>query len=1023
MTEREKKNPDKHRRSLGKKNLPDNKNEDLADNKHSENKISDNLRQRDFPIVGIGASAGGLEAFESFFSGMPTDMEPGMAFILVQHLAPDHKSMLTDLIKRYTRMPVFEVEDGMSVRPNCVYIIPPNNDMAFINGSLQLFKPEEPRGLRLPIDFLFRSLAQDQHERSIGIVLSGTGSDGTLGIRAIKKEGGMVMAQTPSSTSYNGMPNSAIETGLVDHELLPSEMPATLISYAAQIFGEPSLRPEAAQRVKKNESAVNKIFIILRSHTGQDFSLYKPTTIHRRIERRMAILRIERIDSYVKYLEKNPNEVEALFKDLLIGVTSFFRDPEAFKVLEGQIIPNLITKKQNGGDIRIWSAGCSTGEEAYSLAILLMEHLEKIKQNRKIQIFATDIDSQAIVTARAGVYPSTIASDVSPERLDRFFTAEANGSSYRINKSVRDMLVFSEQNAIKDPPFSRLDLISCRNLMIYMGVDLQKRLISIFHYALNPGGSLFLGTSETVGEFNNLFEPIDRKMKIYRRKEGFHLSQRAMFGHFVPSMTQNETAPQRIASKTIFQNKLPLREITEKTLLEHASLIGVLVNGHGDILYLHGRTGLYLELPPGEPGINNILKMAKTGLRSELGIAINKAEKTKEVVRHPGIRIKTNGDNTTVNLTVRPILTDTDKALDAPLFLVILEEIRSDIADQTQKALTQNSSEANYQTPDIDMRIAALKQELRTKEEYLQAANEELETSNEELKSFSEEMQSVNEELQSTNEELETSREELQSVNEEMSTINAELQAKVAALSQTNNDMNNLLAGTGIATIFVDTKLKILRFTPTATRIINLITSDMGRPVAHIASNLIGYGAMVEDAKSVLDNLIPKEKEVQSTEGSWFTMRIQPYRTIENVIEGVVLTFVDITEKKKVQETLKESEFRFRQLVESIPQLVWTCTPDGSCDYLSPQWIKFTGVPESKQLGLGWLDQVHPDDRESVIIGWDKALKEGSNYETVFRIRHHSGEYQWFDTRASALLNDKGIILKWFGINMKKALQ
>ncbi|MBI5410555.1 MAG: chemotaxis protein CheR, partial [Nitrospirae bacterium] len=448
-----------------------------------------------FPIVGIGASAGGLAAFEAFFSGMPADADPGMAFVLVQHLAPDHNSILTDLVRRYTRMQVFEVEDGMAVRPNCAYIIPPNHDMAFLNGTLQLLAPAAPRGQRLPIDFFFRSLAQDQHERAIGVVLSGTGSDGTQGVRAIKGEGGMVMVQNPESTEYDGMPRNAIATGLVDFELPPAEMPAQIISYVTHAFGKPP-RPATAPP-HKAESALKKIFVLLRVQTGHDFSMYKPSTIHRRIDRRMAVHQIETLNDYVKYLQQNPVEVEALFRDLLIGVTSFFRDPEAFKVLEEQVIPKLFAGKPVGSSVRIWSTGCSTGEEAYSLAILLQERLEMFKQSFNVQIFATDIDSMAIATARTGLYPASIAADISPERLGRFFVAESDGSMYRIHKAIRDMLVFSEHDVVRDPPFSKLDLISCRNLMIYMGGELQKRLLPIFHYALNPGGFMFLGTSET----------------------------------------------------------------------------------------------------------------------------------------------------------------------------------------------------------------------------------------------------------------------------------------------------------------------------------------------------------------------------------------------------------------------------------------------------------------------------------------------------------------------------------------------
>jgi two-component system CheB/CheR fusion protein len=425
------------------------------------------------PIVGIGASAGGLAAFEAFFSGMPAESDPGMAFVLVQHLAPDHKSLLTEIIRRYTRMQVFEVEDGMEVSPNCAYIIPPNRDMAFLDGRLQLIEPTAPRGQRLPIDFFFRSLAQGLRESAIGIVLSGTGSDGTLGVRAIKGEGGMVIAQSPDSSEYDGMPRSAIATGLVDYQLPPSEMPAQIIGYAAHAFGT-SPQEAAAPRLE-DENALRKIYVLLRAKTGHDFSRYKPSTIHRRIERRMAVHQIDQINAYIQYLQYNSEEVEALFRDLLIGVTSFFRDPEGFKALEEQIIPKLFSGKPAGSQIRIWSTGCSTGEEAYSIAILMQEYLETIQERYLVQVFATDIDSKAIDTARSGLYPASIADDLSQERLARFFTPEAEGSAYRIHSSIRDILIFSEHDLIKDPPFSKLDCIICRNLLIYMGGELQKK--------------------------------------------------------------------------------------------------------------------------------------------------------------------------------------------------------------------------------------------------------------------------------------------------------------------------------------------------------------------------------------------------------------------------------------------------------------------------------------------------------------------------------------------------------------------
>ena len=853
-----------------------------------------------FPIVGVGASAGGLHAFEDFFSGMPVGTKPGMAFVLVQHLAPDHESILTELVGRYTHMEVIEVEDGMLIQPNCAYIIPPNREMTILNGALQLQELSTPRGKRLPIDGFFVSLAEDQGEHAIGIVLSGTGSDGTLGVRAIKGVGGMVMAQSPSSTEHDGMPRSAIATGLVDFELLPSEMPNQLMAYAAK-WGSFSF---PATPVNQDEKSLKKVFSLLRSETGHDFSQYKPTTVHRRIERRMAIHQIDTMEEYVKYLQQRPGEVEALFQDFLIGVTRFFRDAEAFKSLETETIPQLLTGKSHETVIRVWSLGCSTGEEAYSLAILFAERQEEIRQKLKIQVFASDIDKRAIAVARAGVYPASIAPDVSPERLDRFFVAEAshadgNPSVYRIRKHIRDMLIFSDQSVIKDPPFSKLDLICCRNLLIYMNAGLQKKIIPMFHYALKPGGFLFLGLSETIGEFRDLFTVLDPKAKVYRRKEDAYSARRMPHTEYIthPPSGDGIRAPRASAKEVVSPKaKATLREITERELLQQLSPASALIDAQGDILYLHGRTGMFLELAEGEFD-RNILKMAREGLRDVLTTILHKDVNADKVERVMGLRVKTNGEFATVDLTIRPVKEDHELDFETPLYLVIMETARTVAPQPIEKpAASGNGRE------DSESRIAELERQLHAKDEYLVVTNEELESSNEQLRAANEELHSINEELQSTNEELETSKEELQSVNEELTTVNNELQMKVKDLSQANNDMNNLLAGTGIATIFVDHQLRILRFTPTITVVMNLISSDVGRPVAHIVSNLVGYDSLVADTQAVLDTLQPVELGVKTTEGKRFTMRIQPYRTLDNVIEGAVITFVDITHVLKAHE-------------------------------------------------------------------------------------------------------------------------
>jgi two-component system CheB/CheR fusion protein len=864
-----------------------------------------NVPNQDPIVVGIGASAGGLEAFEKFFTNMPAESGSGMAFVLVQHLDPTHKSVLTDLVKRYTKMNVFEVKDGVDVQPNCAYIIPPNKDMALLHGKLHLMEPESPRGMRLPIDFFFRSLAQDQHERAICIVLAGTGTDGTLGLKAIKGEGGMAMVQDPDSAKYDGMPRSAIATGLADYILPPDKMPAQLLGYVEHAFGK-QVTKEADSPPKVIDS-LQKIFILLRAQTGHDFSYYKQNTIHRRIERRMAVNQIEQIDLYVRYLQQNRLEVETLFRELLIGVTNFFRDPDAFTALEGQIIPRLLDNKPPGATIRVWVPGCSTGEEAYSIAILLRERMDEQKKEYKVQIFATDIDSEAIEKARAGIYPDSIAADVSAERLQRFFSQENN--HYRIKKTIRDMVVFAAQNAIEDPPFSRLDLISCRNLLIYLGPELQKRVIPLFHYALNRDGFLFLGNSETIGEFGDLFASVDRKWKLYQRKE--MISPRMTVLDFPGQRFMEEGAtllPARAKGK---RERIDIREVLEQVLLAEYTPACVIVNEKGEVLYIHGRTGKYLEPASGEATLN-VIRMARKGLNLELAAALRKVVAKKEIIRYEGLQVKANGSTNTVNLIVAPV---TKPALISGLIMILFEDV-THIEHPEVPAMGVVST-------DKDQHIADMERELRAKEEHLQTTIEELETSNEELKSTNEELQSTNEELQSTNEELETSKEELQSVNEELVTVNMELQKKVDELSRANNDMNNLMAGTGIATIFVDRQLRIQRFTPTATQVINLIQTDVGRPVNHIVSNLV-YDDLVKDIKAVLDSLIPKEVEVRTKEGTWYLVRILPYRTLENVIDGAVLTFVQITQQKQAQRELHQLNQQIQEARDYAENIVDT---------------------------------------------------------------------------------------------------
>ncbi len=986
--------------------------------------VSENLQQSEimagFPIIGIGASAGGLAAFKSFFAGFAPDTHLNMAFVLVQHLAPDHSSILAELIRTFTTRAVFEVEDGMQVRPNCVYVIPPNHEMAILNGRLSLLPCNEPRTQRLPIDFFLNSLAQDQRQFAIAIILSGNGSDGAQGIRAIKSEGGMVMVQSPESTEFDGMPRSAIKTGIVDFVCEVDQMPTRLTEFAARAYrGNQRIPPKRTPEV---ESAIQKIFVMLRARTGHDFSLYKPNTVDRRIERRMLVNQVDSLDEYLKRLQKNPNEIEALFHDLLIGVTHFFRDPEAFEKLEKQLSTLISEKSAAGSRIRVWVGGCSTGEEAYSIAILVHEQLETLQSEQAAtfgaQVFASDMDARAIAIARAGLYPKSISEFITPTRLARFFTYEPDTESYRISKRIREMVIFSEHDVNKDPPFSKLDLISCRNLMIYLGSELQRRLIPLFHFALNPNGLLFLGSSEGIGDFEQLFTTVDRKAKLYRRKPDFEGMQRVRLPRASSSIfpTLEVAAPNAKAAVPV---KLPMRELAEQTILSLLSPAAALVNAKGDILYLLGRTGSFLEPTAGESAINNILKMAREGLRHQLTTALHKVATTQVPVHLSDLLVKTNGHFAQVDVSICPAYKPraaTLSQLNDGLYLVLMKEVLPSSSAKLPEVddspeLLEAPIQSTIVTRDSEALIESLNAELQAKEEYLQSAYEELESANEELKSSNEEMQSVNEELQSTNEELETSKEELQSINEELSTINSELQSKVADLSRLNNDMNNLLAGSGVATIFVDQKLCILRFTPAMAQIINLIASDVGRPVAHIVSNLIGYSDLIDDASTVLETLVPQERQVQTSAGQWFHMRIKPYRTIDNVIEGVVITFVDITDLKRSEDMLERAnrQMRLAIVARDSCDAITVHDLDGRIIAWNPAATKLYGWSEEEALQLNVRDRIPP----RLLAEWLSLASSLGRAEILEPFKSErltkSGDVLNVRILATALVNEAGL--------------
>lgn len=831
-----------------------------------------------FPVVGIGASAGGLEAFEAFFAAMPADC--GLAFVLVSHLAPHHSSILPELIQRKTRMNVCHVTDNMKLEQNKVFIIPPNREMMVLNGVFQLFELPKPHGCNLPIDTFFRSLAADQGDRAIGIILSGTGTDGTLGLRAIKGAAGMAMVQDLASAAYDGMPRSAIATGLADYVLPPKEMPDQLLRYvnhAAEIF----LGHDAGAG-KDTGASMQKIYVLLRSRTGHDFSNYKKNTISRRIQRRMHIHQIDHLNDYVRYLQENEREAQILFKELLIGVTNFFRDPEAFEQLKNKFLPALLQDKPDNYQVRVWVPGCSTGEEAYSLAIVLKEYMEKTGCHFPVQIFGTDLDDDAIATARAGIYPAAITADVEPGRLKKFFIKE--NDHYRIRKAVREMVIFAAQNIIKDPPFTKLDLLSCRNLLIYFDSELQKKLLPIFHYSLKPLGLLFLGSSETVGQYTGLFTPRDKKWKIYQRQEEAEANHSFLAVTDFPAPKLTGAERPKLPAKASEIDTLQLL----KTIMEQSCLpTCVIIDDRSDIVYVHGRTGRFLEPAEGETSIN-ILAMARPGLKAGLSAAISQVAVTRVETVVKDLKIRDNGGYTRVSLTVRPIPDFQAGVRGLSMVVFDLDSGPDKLAAPSPPQKRKSRSDA----------AVILEDELQYTKDHLQATIEELETANEELKSTNEELQSTNEELQSTNEELETSKEELQSLNEESATVNSELQGRIDEISKSNDDMKNLLAATQIATIFLDADLCINRFTPKVTEIIPLTESDAGRQLSHFSTNLQDINLTVQ-AKEVLDTLVAKDFEVQSTAGPLFRVRITPYRTTKNMIAGVVITFDDISRLKK----------------------------------------------------------------------------------------------------------------------------
>ena len=819
---------------------------------------------------------------DQFLGHVPPDS--GLAFVIVQHLDPSRQGMMPELLQRSTGMKVVQVKDRTSVKPDCVYVIPPNKDMSILHGVLHLLPPAAPRGLRLPIDFFFRSLAQDRQEHSIGVILSGMGSDGTLGLRAIKEKAGVVLVQDPATAKFDSMPRSVVDAGLADIVAPVDELPGKILAYLQRA---PLLARTEVAVEDKTQSALEKVIILLRAHTSHDFSHYKRNTLQRRIERRMGLHQIQKMTGYVRYLQENSQELNLLFKELLIGVTNFFRDAAVWEQLRSQVIPALLANRKPGQTLRAWVPGCSTGEEAYSLAMVFKEALEqgKTKKDFALQIFATDLDRDAIDKARQGVFLANIAADVSAERLQRFFAKDAHG--YRVRKEIREMVIFAPQNLIMDPPFTKLDILSCRNLLIYLSADVQKKLIPLFHYSLNPDGILLQGSAETIGDHTDLFTPINGKARLFRRKESVLRPEQIHFPvafNAVPS-----TAPDaRPAAKP----PTSLQTVADQLVLDRYAPPAVLTNDTGDIFYVSGRTGKYLEPAAGKANWN-IFAMAREGLRYELAAAFKEALRKKEVVTLHGLTVGTNGGKQCVDVTLQRL--KEPGALQGLVMIVFIDVTAPVVTKAASRALTAHPRSA---------RQGELEQELLQARSEARATHEEMQTSQEELRSANEELQSTNEEMQSTNEELMTSKEELQSLNEELQTVNAELQTKADDHSLVSSDMKNLLDSTDIATLFLDKELNVRRFTPQATKIIKLIAADVGRPITDLVSHL-DDPTLANDVREVLRTLVSTEKPVATRDGRWFTVRIMPYRTHDDRIDGVVITFANITVAKTLEAKLR----------------------------------------------------------------------------------------------------------------------
>ena len=948
--------------------------------------------ERNFHIVGVGASAGGLEALIQFFEAMPSDT--GMAFVVVQHLSPDHKSLMGELLAKHTRMEILPVTDGMKVRPDCIHLPPPQKNLNLFNGSLLMTPSPAHRGLNLPIDVFFRSLAEDQEENAIGIILSGTGSDGTRGIQAIKKAGGMVMVQDERSAKFDGMPRSAIQTGMVDYVLPPGDMPETLLGFTRHplIAGK---RRESSP-IASEETDMTKIVAMLRSRTGVDFTYYKQSTVIRRIERRMGIVGCVALSAYLAYLRENPEEVGALYKDLLIGVTKFYRDRDDFDYLREKVIPKIFENNREEKRIRVWVAGCSTGEEAYTIAILLQDYMDLMGTQYEIKVFATDIDRDAIEKASLGHYSAGIATDLNPRLLDRFFDKTEDG--YAVKRHVREQVIFAIQNVLRDPPFTKLDLITCRNLLIYLQNNLQRDVLHIFDFALKDRGYLFLGTSESVGEMNDRFAAVDRKVKIFSHRgagpppiQGTLRLRGGRRRTGAPAAMPAEPERKKDAG---LRGQIQAQERYYQEIINRLAPLCVIVNESCDLVETFGDPAGFLRLSPGKPSFN-IARMVPPQVGLALNTAVRNAIKEHREVIYRDIRVEENEETRMVAIRVTPMEVDGSEAKKA---LVVFES--GGPADA-------GGGEAADFSPDgvKDQRLIDLEREVLFTRENLQATIEELQTANEELQATNEELLASNEELQSTNEEL-------NSVNEELNTVNAEYQSKILELTELNNDLDNLFRSTDIGTIFLDRDLRIRKFTPAVTRTVNLLRQDMGRPLSDLSGHILDE--IREDVRRVLQEGDKVERDIRGEAEVWYLVRILPYLDQNEQRGGVVITLVDISDQKQAEIAFRMQYDLLRRVLETSPAATLMVDREGGISFINRAAEVLLGVEgrslrgrrlDDPEIGLRNPEGVPLDRRGGPLEMLDDPDLQSERY--VLGIEGDGGRETVFGVTGNLVVNER----------------